>query len=126
MGNLTYKALRAATAKREKACTRNAESVKRAADNIKEIADDTRSDADALASKSVDPDSRSECQELAKIIEGLSTGAISYASKASDTARAAKAAGDEAKESHGDFQEAFDRSDVTDLEKVSNTWLEQD
>ena len=125
MGDLTYKALVKATTERQKACTRNAESVKNAAESIKGIADDTVSDADALAAKSVDPDSRSECQELAKIIRGVSDGAISYAAKASDTAKAAKAAGDQATTTHGGFQEQFDRSNVTDLEKVSRDWFEQ-
>jgi hypothetical protein len=123
---LTYKALVRAVQTKEKTLARNAESVKRAAENIKEHADDTASDADALGAKSVDRDSISECQELSRIIRGVSDGAIQYAAKTADTARAAKTAGDQARTTHAGFQEAFDRSTVTGLENVSRDWLEQE
>jgi len=126
MPELTYKALVAQVTAREKVSARNAESVRKAADNITELADDTASDADALAAKSVDPDSKAECQELSRIIRGVSDGAIAYAGKTDDTARAAKAAGDQARATHQGIQEAFDRSTVTDLENVSRDWLEQE
>lgn len=126
MAELTYKALAHAVRDKEKSLTRNAESVKRAAENITAHADDTARDADALGAKSVDRDSVSECQELAKVIRGVSDGAISYAAKGTDTAKAAKAAGDQARTTHGGFQEAFDRSTVTGLENVSRDWLEQE
>lgn len=122
--SLTLKALLRATTAKEKSLARNAESVKKAASIIKDHADDTASDADALGARSVDRDSISECQELSKIIRGVSDGAIQYAAKASDTSKAAKAAGDQARETHGAFQEAFDRSNVTGLENVSRDWLE--
>lgn len=126
MAELTYKVLVRKTDAKEKALTRNAEGVKRAADNIKELADDTASDADALGAKSVDRDSLAECQELAKVIRGVSEAAITYASKTSDTAKTAKAASDQARTTHAGFQEAFDRSDVDGLEKVSRDWFEQE
>ncbi|WP_331745316.1 hypothetical protein OG245_37505 (plasmid) [Streptomyces sp. NBC_01116] len=126
MAELTYKALVRKTEAKEKALARNAEGVKKAAENIKELADDTASDADALGAKSVDRDSLSECQELAKIIRGVSDGAITYASRTADTAKAAKAAGDQARTTHAGFQEAYDRSDVDGLEKVSRDWFEQE
>ncbi|MFB8442727.1 hypothetical protein ACFC7A_27120 [Streptomyces niveus] len=126
MAELTYKVLVRRTQDKEKALARNAEGVKKAADNIKELADDTAGDADALGAKSVDRDSLAECQELAKIIRGVSEGALAYASKTFDTAKAAKAAGDQARTTHAGFQEAFDRSSVTDLEKVSRDWFEQE
>ncbi|MBV7674117.1 hypothetical protein STHAL_32235 [Streptomyces halstedii] len=126
MAELTYKVLVRKTQDKEKALARNAEGAKKAADNIKELADDTASDADALGAKSVDRDSLAECQELAKVIRGVSDGALTYASKTSDTAKAAKAAGDQARTTHAGFQEAFDRSSVTDLEKVSRDWFEQE
>ncbi|MEV7907235.1 hypothetical protein [Streptomyces anulatus] len=126
MAELTYKALVRKTEAKEKALARNAEGVKRAAENIKELADDTASDADALGAKSVDRDSLSECQELAKVIRGVSDGAITYASRTADTSKAAKAAGDQARTTHAGFQEAFDRSSVTDLETVSRDWFEQE
>lgn len=126
MADLTFKALVRAVELKEKTLARHAESVKRAADNITEHADDTARDADALGAKSVDRDSIAECQELAKVIRGVSDGAISYAAKGADTAKAAKAAGDQARTTHGGFQEAFDRSTVTGLENVSRDWLEQE
>ncbi|MFE4206083.1 hypothetical protein ACFRSX_32810 [Streptomyces goshikiensis] len=126
MAELTFKVLVKKTKDKEKALVRNAEGVKKAADNIKDLADDTASDADALGAKSVDRDSLAECQELAKVIRGVSVGALTYASKASDTAKAAKAAGDQAHTTHAGFQEAFDRSDVDGLEKVSRDWFEQE
>lgn len=126
MAELTYKALARAVEAKEKKSARNAERVKQAAQTITEHADDTARDADALGAKSVDRDSISECQELAKVIRGVSDGAITYAAKGADTAKAAKAAGDQARTSHGGFQEAFDRSTVTGLENVSRDWLEQE
>lgn len=126
MADLTYKALVRKTQAKEKALARNAESVKTAAENIKALADDTASDADALGAKSVDRDSLAECQELAKVIRGVSQGAIDYAAKTADTAKAAKAAGDQARSTHAGFQEAFDRSSVDGLEKVSRDWFEQE
>ncbi|WP_372412024.1 hypothetical protein [Streptomyces luteireticuli] len=126
MAELTYKVLVRKTEAKEKALARNADGVKKAADNIKELADDTASDADALGAKSVDRDSLAECQELAKVIRGVSQGALTYAAKTADTAKAAKAAGDQARTTHAGFQEAFDRSDVDGLEKVSRDWFEQE
>ncbi|AXU16806.1 hypothetical protein [Streptomyces clavuligerus] len=126
MAELTYKALVRKVQAKEKALARNAEGVKKAADTIKELASDTASDADALGAKSVDRDSLAECQELAKVIRGVSDRAITYASKTADTAKAAKAAGDQARATHRGFQEAFDRSRVTGLEKVSRDWFEQE
>jgi hypothetical protein len=126
MAELRYKTLVRAVQTKEKTLARNAESVKRAADTIKEHADDTASDADALGAKSVDRDSIAECTELAKIIRGVSERAIHYAAMGADTAKAAKAAGDQARTTHAGFQEAFDRSPITDLENVSRDWFEQE
>src|SRR5688572_18116785 len=119
MAELTYKTLVAAVQAKEKKLIRNAESVKRAADIITEHADDTARDADALGAKSVDRDSLSDCQELSRIIRGVSDAAIAYASKGADTAKAAQAAADQARTTHAGIQEAFDRSTVTGLESVS-------
>lgn len=126
MTELTYKVLVKKIQAKEKALARNAEGVKKAAENIKQLADDTATDAEALGAKSVDRDSLAECRELSKVIRGVSEGALIYASRTADTARAAKAAGDQARTTHARFQEAFDRSSVTDLEKVSRDWFEQE
>ncbi|MBF4138151.1 hypothetical protein [Streptomyces albidoflavus] len=126
MAQLTYKALVRTTEAKETALLRNAESIQKAADDIKAFADDTAADAEALGAKSVDRDSVAECQDLAKLIQGVSTSASTYAAKASDTAKAARAAGDQARTTHAGFQEAFERSDVQDLEHVSRDWFEQE
>lgn len=126
MANLTYRALLQATQVKETTLAHYAESAARAANAISELAENTASDAKALEAKSVDPDTRAECQELAKAIRGLSNGAGIYASRAIDTAKAAKAAGDQARATHGGFQEARNRSPVTDLDNVSRDWLEQE
>ncbi|MEU5660092.1 hypothetical protein ABZ802_31415 [Streptomyces sp. NPDC047737] len=126
MADMTFKTLVRAVQTKEKKLALHAESVKRAADNITEHADDTAKDADTLGAKSVDRDSIAECQELAKVIRGVSDGAINYAAKGVDTAKAAAAAGEQARATHGGFQEAFDRSTVTGLEDVSRDWFEQE
>ncbi|MER6917093.1 hypothetical protein ABT354_36095 [Streptomyces sp. NPDC000594] len=126
MAELTYKALVRKVQDKEKALARHAEGARNSADNMRQLADDTASDADALGAKSVDRDSLAECQELAKVIRGVSDGTLTYAAKTADIVKAAKAAGDQARTTHGGFQEAFDRSDVTGLEKVSRDWFEQE
>ncbi|MEW1639293.1 hypothetical protein AB0469_35225 [Streptomyces sp. NPDC093801] len=126
MAELTYKALLRKTEAKEKSLARNAEGVKKAAATIQHLAQDTASDADALGAKSVDRDSLAECQDLVNAIRGVSEGAMAYAAKTADTAKAAKAAADQARTTHAGFQEHFDRSDVTDLDKVSRDWFEQE
>ncbi|KPI31454.1 hypothetical protein OV320_2670 [Actinobacteria bacterium OV320] len=124
--DLTYKALLRAVQNKQQTLARNAENVKQAADTITQYADDTAKDADTLGAKSVDRDSIAECQELARTIRGVSETAHTYAAKGADTAKAAKAAADQARSTHGGFQEAFDRSSITGLEDVSRDWLEQE
>lgn len=123
--DLTYKALRAKAANLEKKVSRNADDIKEAAKVIDEEAKETGREADQMATKSVDKDSVADSKELSKVIKGLSDGILTYAAKAQDTAKQAKAAGDQAKSTHGGFQEAFDRSDVDGLENVDRDWFEQ-
>ncbi|MFF1444129.1 hypothetical protein [Streptomyces sp. NPDC058295] len=124
--DLTYKALMRAVQQKQQTLARNAENVKQAADTITQHADDTAKDADILGAKSVDRDSVAECQELSKAIRGVSDTANTYAAKGVDTAKAAKAAADQARSTHGGFQEAFDRSSITGIEDVSRDWFEQE
>lgn len=123
---LTYKALRALVAQLERKVSRNADDVRSAAQVIEAEATETRRESDQLAAKSVDKDSQSDSQELSKVIKGLSDGILTYAAKAQDTAKQAKAAGDQAKSTHGGFQEAFDRSQVDGLENVDRDWFTQE
>jgi hypothetical protein len=123
--DLTYKALQRAVAGLEKKVTRNADDIQGAAKVIDDEASEARKEADAMAAKSVDKDSVADASELSKVIEGVSEGILSYAAKGRDTARQAKAVSDQARTSHGGFQEAFDRSRVDGLEQVSRDWFEQ-
>lgn len=125
MADLTYKALKAKTADLEKKVSRNAQEIKETAQVIDAEAKETARESDQMAAKSVDKDSVSDSQEFAKVIKGLGDGILSYASKGIDTAKQAKAVGDQAKATHGGFQEAFDRSNVDGLENVHRDWFEQ-
>jgi Cft2 family RNA processing exonuclease len=122
---LTYKALQRAVANLETKVTRNADQIQGSAKVIDEEASEARREADAMAAKSVDKDSVADASELSKVIKGISDGILSYAAKGKDTARQAKAVADQARTSHGAFQEAFDRSGVDGLENVSRDWFEQ-
>lgn len=124
--DLTYKQLLARVGQMEKKVSRNAEEIQAASKVIEEEAAETRREADQMAAKSVDKDTVADSQELSKVIKGLSDGIISYAAKGVDTARQAKAVSDQAKSTHGGFQEAFDRSGVDGLENVSRDWFEQE
>lgn len=122
---LTYKALQTMVGDLEKKVSRNAAEIQEAAKVIDEEADETRREADQMAAKSVDRDTVADSTEFAKVIKGLSDGVISYAAKGTDTARQAKAVSDQARTTHGGFQEAFDRSQVDGLENVNRDWFEQ-
>lgn len=124
--DLTYKGLQRQVAALEKQVIHNADAVAASAKVIDEEAKDTRRTADRIAAKGVDKDSVAEAQELSKIIGGVSDGINDYAACGRDTARQAKACGDQARASHGGFQEAFDRSSVDGLENVHRDWFEQE
>ncbi|MGS2592140.1 hypothetical protein [Streptomyces hebeiensis] len=123
--DLTYKALQAKVTTLEKKVSRNADDIKTAAKVIDAEATESSRESDQMAAKSVDRDTVADSHELSKVIKGLSDGILTYAAKALDTAKQAKAAGDQAKSTHGGFQEAFDRSTVDGLENVSRDWFEQ-
>ena len=122
---LTYKSLQRAVAGLEKKVTRNAAEIQGAAKVITDEATAARKEADVMAAKSVDKDSVADASELSKVISGVSDGILSYAAKGQDTARQAKTVSDQARTTHGSFQEAFDRSTVDGLEDVSRDWFEQ-
>lgn len=124
--DLTYKALQREVAKLERKVARNADEVKAAAKVIDAEATETLRESEQIAAKSVDRDSVADSQELSRVIKGLSDGILTYAAKAQDTAKQAKAAGDQAKSTHGGFQEAFDRSSVAGLENVDRDWFAQE
>lgn len=123
--DLTYKKLQAMVGQLEKKVSRNAAEIQEAAKVIDEEAGETRREADQMAAKSVDKDTVADSTEFAKVIKGLSDGVLTYAAKGADTARQAKAVADQARTTHGAFQEAFDRSKVDGLENVDRDWFEQ-
>jgi hypothetical protein len=123
--DLTYKALQRSVAALEKKVTRNADQIQGAAKVIDDEASEARKEADAMATMSVDKDSVADASELSKVIKGVSDGILTYAAKGQDTARQAKAVADQARTTHGGFQEAFDRSQVDGLANVSREWFEQ-
>ena len=124
MADLTYKGLQRAVGQLEQKVTRNADEIQKAAQVISDEAGEAQREADAMAAKSVDKDSVADASELAKVLAGVSDGILSYAAKGQDTARHAKAVSDQARTTHGAFQEAFDRSQVDGLENVSRDWFE--
>ncbi|MGW2739108.1 hypothetical protein ACWC4D_33525 [Streptomyces sp. NPDC001288] len=122
---LTYKSLQRAVAGLEKKVTANATEIQGAATVIDAEATAARKEADAMAAQGVDKDSVADATELSKVIKGVSEGILSYAAKGHDTARQAQAVADQARTTHGSFQEAFDRSTVDGLQDVSRDWFEQ-
>ncbi|WP_330479973.1 hypothetical protein OG301_39210 (plasmid) [Streptomyces platensis] len=125
MAELTNKGLQAAVSKLEKKVTRNADSIAEEAKKIDEDAKDTSRVAEQIAAKKVDRDSVAETLEFGKITAGLSEAIIAYASAGHDTAKSAKAAGDQARDSYNGFQEAIDRSTVDGIYDVDAGWFEQ-
>ncbi|MEW2393053.1 hypothetical protein AB0933_32300 [Streptomyces venezuelae] len=124
--DLTYKALQAKVATLNKRVTRNAENIQTSATVVDEEATATRRESDQMAGKAVDKDTVADSTEFSKVIKGLSDGILSYAAKGQDTARQAKAVADQARSTHGAFQEAFDRSSIDGLERVSRDWFTQE
>lgn len=123
--DLTYKALQAKVGALEKRVSRSADEIQGAATVIDEEATETRRESEQMAAKSVDKDSVADSQEFSRVIKGLSDGILSYAAKGKDTARQAKAVSDQARTTHGGFQEKFDRSTVDGLENVDREWFAQ-
>ena len=124
--DLTYKALRAQVAELERKVSRNADDIQETAKVIDAEATETRRESEQMAAKSVDKDSVTDSQELSMVIRGLSSGILTYAARGQDTAKQARAVNDQAKSTHGGFQEAFDRSQVDGLENVSRDWFAQE
>lgn len=125
MADLTNKSLQRAVKALEKKITRNAEALASEAAKIDDDAKDTYRVAEQIAAKNVDRDTVSETQEFGKITAGLSEAVLTYAASGQDTARAATAAGDQARASHDGIDEALSRSTVTGIYDVDAGWFEQ-
>lgn len=127
MADLTYTQLTKAVTELTAQVIKSSAAIQVRAQQLEDDAADTLRTAEAIAAMRVDKATVGETRELSKIMKGLSTLAISYASAGTTTARMAKAAGDEAAASHSEFYEAATRSIIgNDLYDVDRHWFEQE
>lgn len=126
MAELTNTGLQEAAEAMETLLARRADRITEQASVIDEDARDTTRVAEQLGAKSVDRDSVAETHELARITAGLSDGILAYAAAGQDTARLARAVGDQTRESHDGIQEAINRSPVDNIHDLDADWLEQE
>ncbi|MFE4915821.1 hypothetical protein ACFRCX_30415 [Streptomyces sp. NPDC056652] len=125
MAELTYKQLLKAVTDLQKDVTRSSEAIRVKAQQMDEEARDTARIAEMIGGMGVDSDTISETRDLSRLMNGVSEAAIAYASAGDNTAKAAKAAYDQAHATHGGIQEAFARAAV-DMTSLDRDWLRQD
>ncbi|KPC96588.1 hypothetical protein ADL27_02800 [Streptomyces sp. NRRL F-6602] len=127
MPDLTYTQLAKATAALAKDITRSSEAIHGHAKNIADEAQDTSRVAESIAALRVDGATVAETRDLSRLMDGVSTAAIAYASAGDTTARAAQAAHDQNKASHAGIGEAMSRSTVgREIYDVDPAWLTQE
>lgn len=127
MPELTYAQLQKAVTTLAKDIARGAEAIGRHAQAIDEEARDTARVGDLIGAMKVDTATVAETHELSKIMAGLSEAALAYAAAGDDTARAAQAAHDQNRHSHGGINEAASRSPVgREIYDVDRGWLSQE
>jgi hypothetical protein len=126
MADLTYKQLQQAVTELGKNVARASEAIRVKAKQIDEEATDTARVAEMIGAMSVDNATVAETRELAKITAGLSQAAIAYATAGDNTTKAAQAAHDQARTTHGGIQEAVSRSNVAGIHDVNREWLRQE
>ena len=125
MPAITYGHLLQVIAELEATAARSAQAIgARAAEMTLEAKDTTRV-AEMIASRGVDTTTIGETKELGKVMDGLAGAVTSYASAGDSTARAAKAAGDQARGSHSGVNEAVNRSPV-DVSNTDPAWFAQE
>jgi hypothetical protein len=124
MSDLTFSGLQAATKNLAREVTRSADAIRAESKAIDAEADATARDAEAIASLRVDKSSVSETHELAKIMRGLSAAVIEHASAGEGTAKQAKAVHHQNQTSHGQINEAINRSPVgAAIYDVDRRWV---
>lgn len=126
MADLTFTQLQKAVADLQVNTARAAEAIRSRAKRIDEEAQDTARVAEMIASLNVDNDTVAETKQVARIMQGVSQAAIAYASASDTTAKAAKAAHEQAKNTHSGIQEAVSRSNVTNVFDLNREWLRQE
>lgn len=125
MAELTYKQLQRIVTDLAKEVTKGSDAIRSAAQRIDDEAQDTARVAEMIGSMGVDTETIAETHELSKIMRGVSEAAIAYASAGDTTAKAAQAAHDQARASHGGIQEAYSRAPV-DISGMKRDWLRQE
>lgn len=124
MPELTFTALQTITQNLAREVAHSAEAIRTEAKTIDAEADATARDAEAIASLRVDKASISENHELAKIMRGLSAAVIEHATAGQDTAQRAKAVHAQNQASHGQYNEAINRSPVgKEIYDVDRRWV---
>jgi hypothetical protein len=126
MADLTYSQLQKAVADLQVNTARGAEAIRTRAQRIDEEAQDTARVAEMVTAMGVDADTAAETKQLASLMHGVSEAAIAYASAGDTTAKAAKAARDQAQTTHSRIHEAVSRSTVSNIHSVNREWLRQE
>lgn len=107
---LTFGQLLRETRTLARAVRNGTETHRKLATTMDEQARDTGRIAEQIAALKVDTETVAETREVARIMLGLSTSAIAYATAADDASRAASAAEQRTITDHGGIKEAADRS----------------
>ncbi len=102
---------------------RATEAHKKLAAAMEAEARDTARIAEQIAALKVDSATVGETREVARIMQGMSTAAIAYASAADEASRAAAAAERQTVTDHGRIKEAADRSPVA---MADRSWYGQE
>lgn len=125
MSDLTNKQLQARTIAIAKQAARSSQEINQVASLFAEEARDTRRIVNMIGSKKVDPDTVAETEELAKIIDGLSDAALTYATTTEDTSRSADWTAQTARTVHDNIGEQVNRSPARNIHDVQREWLQQ-
>jgi hypothetical protein len=120
---LTYRELLRETRALAKGVRHATETHKKLAAAMDEQAKDTGRVAEQIAAMKVDTATVAETREVARIMQGLSTSALAYASAADEASRAATAAERQTVSDHSGIKEAADRSPVT---MADRSWYTQE
>ncbi|GAB2696093.1 hypothetical protein [Kitasatospora kifunensis] len=120
---LTYRDLVRQVKQLSKEIARDTSAHRALAELLKQEAQDTLRVAEQISTLKVDSATVAETSEVARLMNGLSEAAVSYATTAEEAGRQAQAAGEQARTDHNGIQEANDRSPV---EMADRTWYTQE
>ena len=125
MADLTYKQLQKAVTDLGKEVTKASEAIHIRARRIDDEARDTARVSEMIGQMGVDAATVSETHHLSRVMQGVSEAAIAYASAGDTTAKAARAAHEQARTTHDGINEAVGRSPV-DVHGLNREWLRQE